>query len=189
MSWYDEIEGEFIRSPKQINRANAKHPKAIFTHWLPAELIAIGIYPLTLKARLAAYTYGDESAHKQGMAYIEDTVATIHPLAERVTGKKAQINRQVDQAVNDVTSKYPKTERDSWYKQAEEAKGFTADSTFATPLLDAMANNDATEKAVLAAKIMTNIDVFAAGVGALLRKKKSLIDRIDGGEDPSTVNW
>ena len=189
MSWYDEIEGEFIMSPKQIDRVDVKHPKAIFTQWSTAELIAIGIYPFISIVKDSDYDYGDLKFTKMGTVYQETTSSTKKPIEERAAVRLRFFNYQCDEEINALTAGYPRAERDSWYKQAAEANAYALDSKAATPLLDAMTGGDATVKAALVGRILIKIDMFAAAVGAVLKKKNDLEVRLDSGEEPSTVNW
>jgi len=93
--------------------------------------------------------------------------------------KLIEINAAFDQAMNALVTGYPEREIASWPQQEREARAFTADPTAATPLLDAIAAACGVNKDVLAAKIVTKADQFAAVAGALIGKRQALEDAIN----------
>lgn len=79
--WYDEVEKEVIRNPKQIQRKSAmgrwaagvKHTAAIFRQWSTSELIEVGIYPFIKIKRDPSQKYGGFKCTKMGTVYQETT--------------------------------------------------------------------------------------------------------------------
>lgn len=196
MEWFDEVEGLPITGTNQVVRDDTTYPPSIFAKdgngnrlWSDAELRAIGVYPFVEIVRDKDYDYGEFKCTKMSNVYQETTSSTKKLITVRAAAKLVQINYQCDEEINALTASYPRAERDSWYKQAAEANAYAANSGAFTPLLDAMTANNSTDKAALVVRILAKIDMFAAVVGSILKKKNDLELRLDAGEEPNDVNW
>ena len=100
-------------------------------------------------------------------------------LAELKTAKKAELSRNFEQTIQQITAGYPPNEIASWSKQEQEARAFTAVALAPTPLIDALANTRGVPKATLAARIIAKADLFAGISGQLIGKRQGLEDSVE----------
>ena len=98
---------------------------------------------------------------------------------ELITTKRAEINAQFNQLMNQITAGIPVDEIVSWDKQEAEARAFTADNNAVTPLIDGLAGARGITKADLAERIITKADLFATVSGQLIGTRQGLEDQLN----------
>ena len=107
--------------------------------------------------------------------------------------KLSKLNESFNKAVSSITTALPH-EMISWRKQENEARAYTADSTVATPFIDAqLITRDLGEtKDELVAKIIANADAYQVAYASLLGKFQNLANKISiatAVEDLAKVVW
>ena len=99
--------------------------------------------------------------------------------AEMKKVKMSEINQKLSVALLAVKDGYTDDEISSWTTQEGESKAWTADNLASTPFLDGIvANRAGMDKAVLAAKVLTNATAFKQISGALIGKKQGFVDAL-----------
>lgn len=92
--------------------------------------------------------------------------------------KETEIIKSFDAAVLVALGKYTSLEVDSWYKQEKEAREWTANNSYPTPLLDAVALARGTTLTVLVGQIVSKANSFEVVYGGILGKKQKLSDEL-----------
>lgn len=113
-------------------------------------------------------------------------------LAKLKSLKIAEIEQAADAAIAPITSAYPIAERDTWPIQEAEAVAWTANSTAATPMLNAIATARGQNLTDVAANVLTKAAAFKALAGATFGKRKAKRDLIDAATTPaelSAITW
>lgn len=106
--------------------------------------------------------------------------------SELIAFAHSRINAAYSAAVAALTSGYPQNEIDSWPKQEQEARAWTADNAVATPWIDSAAASRGIVKADFVALVIANADALAPLHGALTGKRQKLRDQIDAlGSSPT----
>lgn len=100
-------------------------------------------------------------------------------IEQLITKKRAEINTQFNQLMNQITAGITVDEIASWDKQEAEARAYSADTNAVTPLIDALAAARGITKADLAARIITKADLFATVSGQLIGTRQGLEDQLD----------
>jgi len=99
---------------------------------------------------------------------------------ETALQKKAEINTAADTAMAPVSSKYPRSEIDSWQIQTAEAAAFTADSNASTPFIDGLLGHRVgVTKSDLASRIITNKAAYTAIAADVFGQRQALDDLVD----------
>lgn len=80
------------------------------------------------------------------------------------------LETQYELDVSNLTKGYPKTEKDTWFKQETEARAYMLDTNADVPFMTKLAEARNTTKFDMATKIIENSDVYANAVGALTGK-------------------
>jgi hypothetical protein len=110
----------------------------------------------------------------------------VIPTDVLIANAHARIQASYSAAVNAVTAAYPKEEQDSWFKQEQEARAWTANNSVSTPWIDAAVTARGIAKSDLVTLIITNADAFTALSGQYTGKRQSLRDQITAlGSTPS----
>lgn len=99
----------------------------------------------------------------------------------------AAINAACEQVIASIQTGYPASEVSSWPKQEAEARACIANSSAATPLLDALAEARGIDKAELAARVILKADAFAQYSGAAIGKRQALEDALNALPVDATV--
>lgn len=75
--------------------------------------------------------------------------------------------------VAQIKAGYSDDEIKSWDKQEAEARGWNADNSHSTPLIDAVVAVTGEDKQVFVDNVILKADLFAAAFGAALGRKRS----------------
>ena len=99
-----------------------------------------------------------------------DAVERGMTIKENIDG----INNWYENEVANLVSGTSETERGTWFKQEQEARGYLADNASQTPFIDALAENRGISKNYLITRIIQKADLYAEALGTLtgLRQKK-----------------
>jgi len=108
--------------------------------------------------------------------YVVDTVKED---AEAKEQAKNQVNSDYEQQVNALTQGVPEAEIKTWTKQELEARGYLADVTTPTPLIDALCAARVVPKDYLVAKIIEKADMYAVAVGSLTGIRQRAEDELN----------
>lgn len=137
-----------------------------------------------------------QSAGKRIDADVNGYPVAVDPppltLAELKSLKFAEIEHAAETAIAPITSAYPSTERDTWPIQEAEAVAWTANSTAATPMLNAIATSRGQTISVVAANVLTKAATFKALAGSTFGNRKAKRDLIDAATTPdelSAITW
>ncbi|MEZ0150124.1 MAG: hypothetical protein AB9Q19_12540 [Candidatus Reddybacter sp.] len=123
--------------------------------------------------------FGAVLAEFDRLAAIEDTpeVLTVAQLARQ---KKAAINAAADAAIAPVSTKYPRSEIDSWPVQVAEAAAHTVSSAATTPFIDGLlVRRPGKTKAELVAKIQLNAAAYTVLSADVFGQRQALDDLVD----------
>ena len=93
--------------------------------------------------------------------------------------KLADINKEFETKVKDLSSYIPESEKLTWDKQEEEARKYLSDAAEVTPFLDIVCSMRGVTKEYLANKIIEKTDIYVASVGALLGEKHKKEDLLE----------
>jgi len=102
------------------------------------------------------------------------------------------INERFSSEMDNLFTKYPERERDTWPQQEKEAIEHLNNKYHPTPLLDALSSELGINKTVLAKKIKYKSEVFAKQAGTLVGKRKRLITLIKKArsvEELEQIEW
>jgi hypothetical protein len=114
------------------------------------------------------------------------TIAPL-PLTDAKTAKLAEINAAYAEALAAVKAGYPPDEILSWDKQEREARAYQADSTAATPFLDALSAARGVDKPTLADRIMAKVAAADDAVGTATGRRQAREDTIQALIDRTTL--
>ena len=96
--------------------------------------------------------------------------------------KLAAANAECDRRINAIVATYPSAEVMTFPKQEAEALAFQANPATPTPLIDALVTSRAIPKGVLAGRIVSKANDFAAKSGAIIGYRQKLEDAINAAE-------
>lgn len=137
-----------------------------------------------------------QSAGKRIDADVNGYPVAVDPppltLAELKSLKFSEIEHAAESAIAPITSAYPSTERDTWPIQEAEAVAWTANSSAATPMLNAIASARGETLTDVAAKVLTKAASFKTLAGATFGKRKAKRDLIDAATtaaELSAITW
>lgn len=85
-------------------------------------------------------------------------------------------NADYESQVKSLTADVPESEKLTWTKQETEARGWTADNSYPTPLVDGIVATRGVDKAELVAKIIVKADLYAVAVGQLTGLRQAIED-------------
>lgn len=118
---------------------------------------------------------------QEGETYVEGRVEIPEDTSfkESLSYKLMMINREYEEAVNNLTEDISKDEKDTWVKQESEARAWVVDNNSPTPLLSAMCEARGCSLEYMVGKVIEKSDLYTAEVGRLLgekqRKEKELL--------------
>ena len=118
---------------------------------------------------------------QEGETYVEGMVEIPEDTSftESLPYKLMIINREYEEAVNNLTEDISKDERDTWVKQEQEARAWVVDNNSPTPLLSAMCEARGCSLEYMVGKVIEKSDLYTIEVGRLLgekqRKEKELL--------------
>ena len=92
--------------------------------------------------------------------------------------KLDEINTACDDATSDISSKYPRSEMDTWPEQVKEAEAYQADNSASVPMLETIANARGITVADQADRVMTRFSQYTAQVGQAVGKRQKLEEQI-----------
>ncbi|MEQ5768172.1 hypothetical protein NFH98_11250 [Halomonas sp. H33-56] len=108
-------------------------------------------------------------------------------LAEAQQAAMRRVNAGYEAELASIRSEYPESEQMTWDKQEREARAFLADSSTATPLLDAMATGRGMDKVELATRIIAKADAWMQASGLATGKRQALEDQVKAAETVEAV--
>lgn len=111
--------------------------------------------------------------------YSETQPALVKSIEMLKQDKRQQVSDRCEAEIAAISAGYPAGEVLSWSKQESEARGYKADSSVATTLLDALAAARGVTKADLASRVIVKADMFAQISGAIIGKRQALEDQIN----------
>lgn len=85
---------------------------------------------------------------------------------------KAKINSDYKNAVAELVKGIPNTERETWFKQEQEARAYLADNTVAVPFLSNLATTRGVTLDYLVGKVIEKADAYAVAVGTLTGERQ-----------------
>jgi len=88
--------------------------------------------------------------------------------------KIAEINAACDAATDEISSKYPRSEMDTWPQQVKEAEAYQADSSATVPMLEAIATARGITVSGQADRVMTRFQQYTDAVGKAVGKRQKL---------------
>jgi hypothetical protein len=118
-----------------------------------------------------------------GRSGIELTPPPFIPLDQLKASKLAAVNTECDRRMSLLVAGYPEREQQTFPKQEQEARAFTANASAATPMIDALVANRGIDKAELVTRIITKADLFAQYSGAVIGYRQKLEDQIAAAAD------
>ncbi|MBY6111233.1 hypothetical protein KUV74_12595 [Halomonas sp. DP1Y21-3] len=98
-----------------------------------------------------------------------------------------RINTAYEAELASIRSEYPESEQMTWDKQEREARAFLADSSTATPLMDAMATGRGMDKTELATRIIAKADAWMQASGLATGRRQALEDQVKAAETLEAV--
>ena len=113
-------------------------------------------------------------------------------LAEAQQAAMRNINTAYEVELASIRREYPESEQMTWDKQEREARAFLADSSTATPLLDAMATGRGMDKVELATRIIAKADAWMQASGLATGKRQALEDQVKAAatvEAVEAISW
>lgn len=121
----------------------------------------------------------------QRLVYINGVPTGLEPipaisLADAKAEKRGEINAAADAAMAPVSSKYPRSEIDSWPVQVAEAAAYAADPAAATPFIDGLlGRQQGKTKTDIATKIQQNASNYKALAADVFGQRQALDDDVD----------
>lgn len=107
-------------------------------------------------------------------------IRRVITLSEAKVAKQRDINRAADEALESITSKYPKSEISSWTIQISEAEAWIADPNADTPFIDAILyRRPSKEKAALVSSILGNATGYKLISADMIGQRQALEDKTD----------
>lgn len=97
---------------------------------------------------------------------------------DKIIETKNQIDSDYETKVQSLTAGIPESEIKTWTKQESEARGYTADNTYPTPLIDALVTERGVPKDYLVSKILEKADMYAKEVGKLTGARQKAEDQL-----------
>lgn len=130
-----------------------------------------------------------------------DEVTYTYPVVERDAGEVLEeqrtaamerVNNGYQAELSAVLSTYPESETLTWDKQDQEARAWAADSSAATPHLDAIAAGRGMGKAELVSRILAKSDAWIQASGSATGKRQALEDQVGAAtslDEVSNIHW
>ena len=118
---------------------------------------------------------------QEGETYVEGRIEIPEDTSykESISYKLMLINREYEEAINNLTEDISKDEKDTWVKQESEARAWVLDKSSPTPLLSAMCEARGCSLEYMVGKVIEKSDLYTIEVGRLLgekqRKEKELL--------------
>lgn len=143
------------------------------------------VYAMDILVPGAKYVIGERNAiewlDSRSQPTETELLSTIstNKLKEAKESRYAEVLTAFNEALGQLTSTYPQLERETWSIQEEEARAYVADSTAATPALDALATARGVTKDILATKIVAKADQYRISSLQLIGKKQALEEAIN----------
>ena len=109
--------------------------------------------------------------------------AELRPAAEIAATLRQALAVEYRRRMQVIAAGYPLSERESWPVQTEEARALEADSSAATPWIDAAALARGLDRLVLAQRIREKDDAYRQVHGLLTGTRQRIEDQIDAVAD------
>jgi len=103
--------------------------------------------------------------------------------------KLSEINVAAETVLVQLKKSYPKSEIDTWTRQALEARAYDADNLAATPLLDGIAASRGMERVELIGRAKAKADAFDVVLAATIGKRQKLVDQIEAVTSDSELDF
>jgi len=164
---------------QSITLGSVQYPAKIFDLWKPAQLKAIGIYPLVPQAAPDQWHVAGTPTYKLVAGkVVESRTDTEIDLASAKTMKQSEIDMDFEQQVQTLVAGYPQAERESWTVQEAEADAYIADNTAAVPMLNGLSKARGVPVSMIATRIKSNAAMFKGASSALIgqRQKRSYLN-------------
>ena len=104
-------------------------------------------------------------------------------LAELLAAKRSALTAEYERRMQAIAEGYPPSERESWPVQTSEAYTLLADSTAATPWIDAAASARGLDRIELAQRIVAKDAQYRVISGTLSGVRQRIEDQIDAARD------
>lgn len=105
-----------------------------------------------------------------------------------VSDKRSEVSQWFNNAMHDITLDYPVLERESWFIQLAESRAYLVDQTAQTPMLSSIATARGITVNTLATSIASKHQALSVLSGALIGKRKNLINQINASTTLAAVN-
>lgn len=92
--------------------------------------------------------------------------------------KSEEIRSMAEEALVELSTKYPEREVSTFTQQELEARAFLADSSSSAPLITAIAAERGITVAELAAKIVVNADEYAQKAGKIIGRRQYFLGQL-----------
>lgn len=92
--------------------------------------------------------------------------------------KSEEIRNAAEQALSELSAKYPEREVTTFTQQETEARAFLADPTIGAPLITAIAQERGITVEELAARIVANADEYAQRAGKIIGRRQYFLGRL-----------
>jgi len=161
---------------QSVTVGSVQYPANIFDLWSPAELKAIGIYPLVPQSAPDQWHVAGTPTYKLVAGkVVESRTDTEIDLASAKTIKQSQIDMDFEQQIQTLVAGYPQAERESWSVQESEADAYMADNAATVPMLNGLSKARGVPVADLATRIKANAAMFKSASSSLIgqRQKRS----------------
>jgi len=125
------------------------------------------------------------------LAAYDDYVAA-QELEQYKADKLAEINAACDTATGDISSKYPRSEMDTWPQQVREAEAYQADNNVSVPMLETIATAMGITVSDQANRVMQRFTQYADAVGKAVGKRHALEEKIQAAttvEEVQAISW
>ena len=110
----------------------------------------------------------------------DETIDVVKEEAEAKVTALSNANTEYEMQVKALTEGVPESEKLTWTKQELEARGYLADNTHTTPLLDGIVSTRGIDKDYLVNKVIEKADLYAQTIGNLTGLRQSIEDKIVG---------
>jgi len=113
-------------------------------------------------------------------------------LSEIKNNKITEINAACDAATAEISSKYPRSEMDTWPQQVKEAEAYKAETNASVPMLKTIAKARGITVKDQADRVLTKFQQYADAVGKAVGKRQKLEADIQAAttvEEVQAISW
>jgi hypothetical protein len=175
---------EIVDPRKIIDQNETRHPCNILKLWSEADLNAIGIYEIT-DGTFDSFEFKKtgEQVDLIGNKVVETILTEPISIIEIKAREMGNVYAEYEEAMEALKNGYTNSERETWRKQEEEARAYTADNTSPTPFINGLiAAGVAGDVPTIAAKIIAKADalvVAASTPTGIKQRKEDALNAID----------